>query len=49
MGVYGRCDSCSHEDLRREQALATYAPAMALQSPPICQSVQHVLAGKRPP
>ena len=35
-------------ELRREGP-GRLAPAMALQSPPICQSVQHVPAGKRPP
>ena len=41
MGVYGRCE------LRREQVPAAYASAMALQSPPVCQGVQQVPAGKK--
>ena len=43
MGVYGRCDPCSHRT-----GPAARAPAMELQSPPICQRVQHEPAGKRP-
>ena len=47
MGVYGRCDPLLPRgprigEPRREQAPTAYAPAMTLQSTPICQSAKHV-------